>query len=490
MTPRQRYLAAALAGLAAAAGQAPLSVWWLALAGFAWLIHLIAQAPAPGRVAWTAGAAMFGASLSWIVNPFFVDPVRHAWMAPFALVLMAGGLALFWALAGWVAGRWPAGPVRALAFAVALAGAEALRGVVFTGFPWALPGHIWIDTAIVQWAAVTGANGLTLATLLVAALPATGGWWAVPALAVVASGALILAEARLRQPPPPDRPASLRLVQPDADQHLKWDPDEARTLFDRQLALTAEGPPADLTIWPETSVPYLIDLYPEVATVMSAAARGGLVAAGVQRVEGPRGWNSLAVIAPGGTVTATYDKWHLVPFGEYIPFGDRLHDWFGLTAFAAQVGAGYSPGPGPQVIDLGQALGTVAPLICYEAIFPRHLNALPARPDWLLQITNDAWFGTRSGPWQHAALARLRAIEQGLPLVRVANTGLTVVWDAQGRQIDALPFGEPGELRLAVLPGALPPTVYARLGEWPFLLCLSALALALGLGVMRLSRRP
>lgn len=488
MTPRTGLLAATLAGLVAAAGQAPLSWWWLAMAGFASLIWLVAHGARPARLAWAGGAAMFGASLSWIVNPFLVDPARHGWMAPFALLLMAGGLALFWGAAGWIAGRWPAGPRRALAFAVALAGAEALRGVAFTGFPWALPGHIWIDTPIAQWAAVTGANGLTLATLVVAALPAMAGWRAVPALAAVASGAMILSEARLRQDPPPDRQASLRLVQPDAEQHLKWDPDQARILFDRQLQLTAAGAPADLTIWPETAVPYLIDHYPEVAVLMSAAARGGIVAAGVQRVEGARGWNSLAVIAPGGAVAATYDKWHLVPFGEYIPFGDLAYDWFGLTAFAAQVGAGYSAGPGPQVIDLGPRLGTVAPLICYEAIFPRHLRRLPQRPDWVLQITNDAWFGTWTGPWQHAALARLRAIEQGLPLVRVANTGLTVVWDARGREVAALPFGEPGQLTLSAIPGPLAPTVHARLGEWPFLLCLAVLGLVLG--VMRLSRRP
>ncbi len=487
MTPRALLAASVLGGLAAATGQAPLGFWWLALVGLAGLVAIVARSDAPGRLAWVAGAAQFGAALSWIVNPFFVDAARQGWMAPFAIVLMAGGLALFWGAAGWIAGFWRKGPPRALAFAVALAGTEAARGIVLTGFPWALPGHIWIDTPIAQWAAVIGANGLTLATLLVAALPAAGGWWAVPALAVVASGAMILAEARLRQEPGPERPVSLRLVQPNAEQRLKWDPDQARILFDRQLALTAGGAKADLTIWPETAVPYLIDIYPEVAMAMADAARGGLVAAGVQRVDGPLAFNSLAVIAPGGAVTATYDKWHLVPFGEYIPFGDLLYDWFGVTAFAARVGAGYTAGPGPQVIDLGPRLGIVAPLICYEAIFPRTLNALPQRPDWILQVTNDAWFGTFSGPWQHAALARLRAIEQGLPLVRVANTGLTVVWDAHGREVAALPFGEPGQLTLPAIPGALPLTPYARWGEWPFLLWLGALAL--GLIVMRLSRR-
>jgi apolipoprotein N-acyltransferase len=462
----------ALCGIALATGQAPLGWWPVALVGLA---CLMLQLDRPVVAGWVAGTAYFGFALFWIVQPFLVDPARHGWMAPFALILMAGGLALFWGLAGWLARLWQGGRTRAVAFAVALAAVEALRGVVLTGFPWAQVGHIWIGTPLDQWAAVVGANGLTLGTTLAAALPAVVGWWAVPGLAVVASGAMIVAEARLRVPPGPERAASLRLVQPNAEQHLKWDPDQARLLFDRQLAITAAGTPVDLTIWPETSVPYLIDLYPEVAGLMAEAGQGGLVAAGVQRVDGNRAWNSLAVIAPDGRVRDWYDKWHLVPFGEYIPFGDLAFDWFGLRAFAAQTGAGYSAGTGPMIVDLGPSLGRVAPLICYEAVFPGHLRALTERPDWILQVTNDAWFGTLTGPWQHAAQARLRAVEQGLPLVRVANTGLTVVFDAHGHVVADLPFGEATSLTLAAIPGALPPTPYARFGEWPFLVWLGGL---------------
>ena len=177
-----------------------------------------------------------------------------------------------------------------------------------------------------------------------------------------------------------------------------------------------------------------------------------------------------------GEETARYDKAHLVPFGEYIPAGDLAYDWLGLRAFAAQAGNSYSAGPGPRVLDLGP-FGKVLPLICYEAIFAREVNAAPERADWMLQITNDAWFGIRTGPFQHFAQARLRAIEQGLPLVRVANTGVTAVVDAHGRVVEELPFGTMAALDTHI-PGALPPTPYSRWGDGPVALLLAGLALA------------
>jgi apolipoprotein N-acyltransferase len=177
-------------------------------------------------------------------------------------------------------------------------------------------------------------------------------------------------------------------------------------------------------------------------------------------------------------VSQTYDKHHLVPFGEYMPLGDLAYEWFGLSAFAAQHGAGYTAGTGPKLLDFGPVMGRALPLICYEAVFPQDVNAAPERPDWLLQITNDAWFGTRSGPFQHADQARMRAIEQGLPLIRVANTGVTAVYDALGREVAALPFGTQGHLDTA-LPAALGPTWFSRFGTWPVLVLLAGLALAL-----------
>jgi apolipoprotein N-acyltransferase len=222
-------------------------------------------------------------------------------------------------------------------------------------------------------------------------------------------------------------------------------------------------------------VPYMLEYAPSVAGMITDASQGRPVATGIQREEGALFFNSLRVLTGAGEELARYDKHHLVPFGEYVPFGDLAYRWFGITAFAAQSGATYSAGPGPTVLDLGP-LGRVLPLICYEAVFPRLVNNAPERADWMLQITNDAWFGIRTGPFQHLDQARLRAVEQGLPLIRVANTGVTAVIDARGRIRQALPFGEVGVLDTA-LPAALPPTPYARFGDLPLALLLAGLAL-------------
>ena len=463
-------------GLLAAAGQAPLGAWWLTLPALAGVIHQVARAPQLGGAVWTAlfaGAGYFGASLNWIIEPFLVDAAKDGWMAPFAVVLLAFGLALFWAGAAALAWRLPQ---RRMGFAICLTAAELSRGYVLTGFPWALIGHVWIDTPVVQLAALIGPSGLTLLTLLLAALLAGRRWVGIAvAFAVFAAGwgyGLWV----LGQPRPAAPGITLRLVQPNAAQAAKWDPAEARKFFDRLLAYTAVRPAPDLVIWPETALPYLLERHPELQDVIAQAGDGAPVVVGRQRTDDVQGWNSLTVIAPDGRIVANYDKHHLVPFGEYMPLGDLAYDWLGISALAAQMGNGYSAGPGPQVLDLG-ALGQVLPLICYEAVFPQDLRGT-VRADWILQITNDAWFGTLTGPFQHLAQARLRAVEQGLPLVRVANTGVTGVYDARGRQVAALPFGVAAYLD-AELPGPLPMTPYARWGEAPVLLLLAGLAAAL-----------
>ncbi|NBO21273.1 MAG: apolipoprotein N-acyltransferase, partial [Rhodobacteraceae bacterium] len=292
---------------------------------------------------------------------------------------------------------------------------------------------------------------------------------------------------RIMGPDPAAQGALVRLIQPNAAQSMKWDETRADEFFSRLTGLSAAPGAPDLVIWPETAVPYLLDYEPWVAPAIGASGQGAPVIAGIQRLDGSRYFNSLALIRPDGTLGVGYDKHHLVPFGEYIPFGDLAYDWFGLTAFASKAGQVYSAGPGVQVLDLGQGrrhgLGHVLPLICYEAVFPQDLRGT-SRPDWLLQITNDAWFGTQSGPFQHAAQARLRAIETGLPLVRVANTGVTAVYDAKGRVMDSLPFGVAGKLDVT-LPGAIGATPYARWGEWPVLILLLLFLLVGALPVWR-----
>ncbi|MCW1918427.1 apolipoprotein N-acyltransferase [Rhodobacter sp. KR11] len=455
----------ALAGL----GLAPFHLWPLTLLALAAALRLVPKSPF--WLGWALGIGWFASTLNWIVNPFLVEPETYGWMAPFALILMAAGLGAFWSLGLGLGSR-----LGAPGLVAGLSATEFARGHILTGFPWALPGHVWIDWAPVQVGALVGPFGLTLFTLGLAALASRPRTLPLAVLSLAAAwgyGAHVLS-----LPMSADKPITLRLVQPSAAQSLKWDPDQAAGFYRRLIEATAApaGPLGrpDLVIWPETALPYMVENAPDLPREIAAAAGGGAVLTGLQRVErgadSLRGWNALAVWGPGGKTIATYDKHHLVPFGEYIPLGELAYDWFGIKAFAARVGAAYSAGPGPQVLDLGQ-MGHVLPLICYEAIFPQDLRGVP-RPDWLLQITNDGWFGTFSGPFQHEGQARLRAIEQGLPLVRVGNTGVTEVVDARGRVVASLPFGPQGHLD-ARLPGGLDAPPYARWGEIPFLLLLA-----------------
>ncbi len=471
-----RLCLAIAGGVAFGLGQVPWSLWPLALLGLAGVLNLIAQSKTPrdgAILAFAAGLGHFGLAMSWITEPFQVEPELYGWMAPFALILMAAGGGVFWALPVWAARRCSLG-LAGLVLALTLS--DLARGYILTGFPWALFGHIWLETPIAQASALIGQTGLGLLTLALAATGAAAlrrpgfGLAALAALAAVWGFGLW----RLAQPDPAATGLTLRLVQPNAAQAGKWDPNLARQHFDTLLAETGTGPKVDLVIWPETSLPYLIENSPEIPALIAQAAQGAPVMFGLQRTEGTRGWNALRVQGGTGEVIGAYDKHHLVPFGEYIPFGDLAFDWFGLTAFAAQTGHAYSAGQGPAVLDLGP-LGKVLPLICYEAVFPQDLRT-DERATWIAQITNDAWFGTQSGPFQHASLARLRAIEQGLPLARVANTGVTAMIDARGRITAQLPFGARGHLD-AALPGPLPATPYARWGEGPLLVLLGSLAI-------------
>jgi apolipoprotein N-acyltransferase len=440
---RTAVLLAALAGAFAGLGQAPFGLWLATPVGLAGLVVLVVTAPSrrSGLLrSWVGGAGHFALTLHWIVEPFMVDAARHGWMAPFALVLFAFGLALFWAAAAWVSLTLSDRPVsRALAFAPVLTLAEAARGTVLTGFPWAFPGHALIDTPWLPVAAVTGAHGLTLlicgvAVVWAACVLVPRAWpVAVAALAVLAVPYALPRPSAA--PPAADAPV-IRLVQPNAPQHLKWLPDMIPVFWQRGRDLTAAPPDPelgapDLVIWPETSLPVLLDRSDASRVQLATAAGGADVLIGSQRVVGFRARNSLALVAADGSLASVYDKHHLVPFGEYLPL-QGLADRMDIAALAAVFPGGYSPGDGPAVFDLGPSLGRAFPMICYEAIFPGYIRTVDPRPDWMVHVTNDAWFGTFSGPWQHLALARLRAAEQGLPVLRAANTGVSAVIDARG----------------------------------------------------------
>ncbi|MBC7739894.1 MAG: apolipoprotein N-acyltransferase, partial [Candidatus Saccharibacteria bacterium] len=360
-----------------ALGQAPLGWWFVTLTALAFLLRMLARADVVTGLwlGWFAGGGYFLVALNWIVNPFFVDAAQTGWMAPFALILMAFGMALFWASA---AGLALMSRVPLLALVTSFAAAELARGYVLTGFPWALIGHVWIDHPPAQLAALVGPSGLTLLALIVAALLAAGRVGPGAAGLALLAGMWGFGWWQLDQPDPATPGVTLRLVQPDAAQDTKWDADHAQTYFNRLMTATAAPPgvlgPVDLVIWPETALPYLIRDNPDLPVLIGQAGRGALVAVGLQRVQDGRGWNSLQVFGPDGGLRASYDKHHLLPFGEYYPLGALAYDWFGFGAFPAVAGNAFSAGVGPAVLDLGGKLGQVLPLICYEAVFPQDLR--------------------------------------------------------------------------------------------------------------------
>lgn len=476
----RRVLLALLAGALLAAGQPPISwplVLFVSLPVLLWQLDGTAGPLAAFGLGWTAGVGFFAAGMFWIVDPFLVEADTFGWLAPVALVGMAGGLALFWG-AGFALARlaWRPGFARVVLLASAWTLVEFARSHVLTGFPWALPAYAWVETPVIQAASLVGPHGLSFLALVAGLAPGLldrGGLGL--ALGLVAAG-WGFGAWRLEQPAPVRDPSLMvRLVQPNAAQAEKWLPGKDAEFVQRHLALTRA--PAlrkpDVTIWSETAVSFLLDRDPFAQVEMAdAVGPSGRLILGIRRVEvdddRQRWFNSLAALAPDGSVLARYDKHRLVPFGEYIPLAG-IAARLGIPALTTLTRSGFTPGPGPAVLSV-PGLPPFLPLICYEAIFPQDLHR-PDRPDWLVQITNDAWFGKASGPYQHFAQARIRAIEQGLPLARAANTGISAMIDARGQVVASLGLGLSGTVD-TLLPAALPPTLYARSGDLPALIAI------------------
>lgn len=483
-----------VAGAVMTAGHAPIDVPWALFVDVPILALLVASAPtwrAAAGLGWFAGFGYFVTGLHWIGYAFLVDPDRFAWLLPLGTAALPAGLALFWCMAFGLARRfWPSHVVGGIIWLSAIwTLAEFARGNILTGLPWALPGYVWVETPVMQMAAFVGPYAVTLGTLIICTLPAVflslSGRWRVmglilPALIVGLSWVAGVSRSPAETAYKADAPV-IRVVQPNAPQALKWHPDHWQRYYLRALTATAATPdaalgPADIVIWPEATLRLVPELNGE--EMIRIAEAGGdahvLFGALFGEVQGNDiQWaNAMVTLSPDGEIRDLYRKHHLVPFGEYLPM-EPLFTALGLSQFA--ITGNLRRGSGPQTVRI-PGLPAYSPLICYEAIFPGAVVG-DTRPDWLLQPTNDAWFGPFAGPRQHLAQARIRAIEQGLPMVRAANTGISAVIDPHGRIITALPLDTDGYAD-ARLPSALPPTLYAQLGDWPFwamiLLCLGA----------------
>ncbi len=516
-TPWQRRGIALLAGAAATLGHAPFQLAIIFVAAIVVLVWLLDVSSAQERrlrsafsIGWFFGVGHFATGLYWVSSAFNVDSEAWGpiWGVP-ATLLLAAGLALFTGLGALLSMlAWTKDVRRIAAFAVGFFISEWLRGHVLTGFPWLLPGYVWTPgEPVSQLASLVGIYGLTLLTLLIAAAPATiadGNASAGRRFAPVLAAALLTGMGfgwgaqRLASSPvdPPGAQPNVRVADSGISQAEKWEnrPDQEWRVLRRYLDAT--GPANDdnattIVIWPEGAIP-VVNFFtledPNFVGAIGRALGDRVLITGVTRREmqsdGLAYFNSAVVIdgvSGEARISQIYDKHHLVPFGEYIPFWSLVSN-LNITPLQ-RIGAGFEAGPPPSRLVVPGAPPAVV-LICYEAIFPGMTPRGDGRPGWIVVVTNDAWFGGGTGPYQHYAMARYRAIEEGLPLARAAAGGISAIVDAQGREVGAT--GLNGGAAEAQLPPARPETIFAR---WGAVLLLTLLAIIAGLRLLPGERR-
>ncbi len=503
----RRSLIAVLAGAASTMALAPLNLWPAMFVTFPLLVWLLDGA-APGRwggagtafvAGWWFGFGYFFAGLYWIGHAFLVDAKTFGWLLPIAVTMLPAGLALFTGF-GLALARilWAPGAFRVLTLAAALSASEWLRGHVLTGLPWNALGYaLTVPLPLAECVGIFGIWGLTFSAIAVFASPAvladapneTRRPW-LPVLIAAATLGVMATFGEIRLVLNPTEFVTgvhLRIVQPNLPQDEKFNYTAKQSIMNRYIALSerAGAQPGnglrDVThlIWPESAFPFFLTREPDALAAIAEMLPSetmlltGAVSLAEQRPgrSGLRAYNSVYVIDHTAAIVASYDKLHLVPFGEYLPFQDFLEN-MGLMQLT-KVQGGFLAGERRRKIALPHA-PAVLPLICYEAIFPGEVVPRGERPGWLLNVTNDAWFGISTGPYQHFQQARMRAIEEGLPLVRAANDGISAVIDPMGRIIASLPLGTEGVLD-AELPASANATIYARVGDVIYFIILSAI---------------
>ena len=408
--------------------------------------------------------------LYWITEAILFEAARFWWLVPIAVPALAAVLALFIAAPCALAFCARAPMSRLLVLSGGWVFGDLARQFVLTGFPWNPLGSVWaipgpIGDAFIQPAAIFGVAGLTLLTLLWAGLPSLGQgrwgrgrWFLIVASLSVWAG---IGKTMLTGPTAPAPGIKVALVQGAIEMGGKFDRTRARDLFERHLelsrrgVLSAGGAPV-VVVWPETASTFLLDIDPGARAAIAEAAGAMPALIGGIRFDAQRQpRNSLFVIDGAAAPDGIYDKWHLVPFGEYVPH------WLPLPVQVIP-GAGFAPGPGPRTLHPAN-IPPVSPIICYEAIFSGEIIDHADPPAWIVNVTNDAWFGDSAGPRQHLAAARLRAVEEGLPVMRAANTGITAGFDAHGHELGRLPRNMADVLVLE-LPGPSAATIFARFG--------------------------
>jgi apolipoprotein N-acyltransferase len=495
----KRRLIAVLAGALAALSMAPVGAFPVLFLSFPVLILLIdgaraarsrgARLRAAFGAGWWFGFGYFLCSLWWIGSAFLVEASTFGWLLPVAVAGLPAGLAFFTGAGTALAyALWARGPYRVLSFALGLMAAEYARSVLFTGFPWNLFGE-----ALTQWlwlaqsASLVGVMGLTFVALVVFASPvalceahARGLTRVGPVMAALSLLLVMALFGAWRVETTPIKQVEgprLRLIQPDIPQDERFRPASKDWIMERYETLSKKATSqdrkslADVThlFWPESSFPFFLIYDPEAlgriarmlpagTTLITGAVRPEISKSGGTR---PDVYNSAYALNNKGEILATTDKFHLVPFGEYLPFQAAL-EAMGLQQITRMRG-GFSAAAGPQLTRLS-GLPPFVTLICYEIIFPRVIASLDSRPAWILNLTNDAWFGTTPGPYQHAHKAVIRAIEEGLPVVRVANNGISMVVGPTGRVEASLPLNARNALDF-VLDQPLAATIYARFGD-------------------------
>ncbi|NLH81318.1 MAG: apolipoprotein N-acyltransferase [Phyllobacteriaceae bacterium] len=507
----------ALAGALGALSLAPFHVFpvlWISLPVLVWALDGAADLKDGGRlvrvgpaflIGWAFGFGWFLAGLWWIGAAFLVDVEEFGWLMPIAVASLSIGLGLFHGLAAALARLlWSEGPARIAALAIGFYVADWLRGHVLTGFPWNLIGYGFAaNEPMMQIDSVLGGYGLTLLAVVVFAAPAAlvGGGRdgrrftaavAVATVAIVGWGAW-----RLHVTPTEYVPdLRFRIVQPSIDQWAKWRPEFKTETVARYVELSsrpvldAAGKPLPAglrtdggvrggvpgithLVWPESAFPFVLTNEPwALATIAQLLGDHTTLLTGAVRAEAPaagevrhRFYNSIYALGRDAEILAAYDKAHLVPFGEYLPFQDTLES-LGLRQLTKLRG-GYSAGPGIRTVEV-PGLPPFGPLVCYEVVFPGEVVDRAHPPQWLLNVTNDAWYGMTPGPWQHLHQARLRAVEEGLPIVRAANDGVSAFVDPLGRVVAELTLGAVGVVDSG-LPRPLAATVFARWGSTPSL---------------------